>query len=64
MVKRLVELMGGRIAVESAGLSKGGAFTITVPLKLTTHQPPPAPQVPAPATKMYVSLMSIGSCVE
>ena len=33
VVKRLVELMGGRIAVES-GAAKGGSFTITVPLVL------------------------------
>lgn len=33
VVKRLVELMGGRIAVDS-GAAKGGSFTITVPLAL------------------------------
>ncbi len=31
VVKRLVELMGGRIAIDS-GAAKGGSFTITVPL--------------------------------
>jgi two-component system sensor histidine kinase RpfC len=32
VVKRLVELMGGRIAVDSGSAARGGSFTIAVPL--------------------------------
>ncbi|HTZ35367.1 MAG TPA: HAMP domain-containing sensor histidine kinase [Stellaceae bacterium] len=32
VVKRLVELMGGRIAVDSGSAARGGSFAITVPL--------------------------------
>lgn len=37
VVKRLVELMGGRIAIESRG-AKGGSFVITVPLTIEEQE--------------------------
>jgi two-component system sensor histidine kinase RpfC len=36
VVKRLIELMGGRIVVDSGNTAKGGAFTMTVPLIVDT----------------------------
>jgi signal transduction histidine kinase len=38
LAKRLVELMGGRFAIESA-LGKGTAVTITLPRKAVANQP-------------------------
>ncbi|HEY7855342.1 MAG TPA: ATP-binding protein [Terriglobales bacterium] len=41
IVKSLTELHGGRVTVESSGLGKGAAFTITVPLRAAAlHETP------------------------
>ncbi|MGD9636150.1 MAG: CheR family methyltransferase, partial [Pirellulales bacterium] len=49
LVKLLVELHGGSVAVESEGRGKGSKFTVRLPL--TTKQPDNAPDDSLPTTK-------------
>jgi signal transduction histidine kinase len=51
LVKKLVELHGGSVQAESAGLGKGSMFTVTLPL--ASIEPPTAPQ-PTATTEIVV----------
>jgi signal transduction histidine kinase len=46
LVRRIVEVHGGRIWVESAGQGKGTAFCFTLPPAHTSGQPTPGPGTP------------------
>jgi len=50
IVKHLVEMHGGRIAVRSDGLNKGSCFTVHLPLAARALQGPARPAVPAKAS--------------
>src|SRR5262249_31708931 len=47
IVRSLVEMHGGRVDVESAGLGQGAAFRITLPLQPQRRLPYEAPQMAA-----------------
>jgi PAS domain S-box-containing protein len=47
LVRRIVELHGGQVAVASAGIGRGTRFTVTLPLAVA--QPAAAPQPPTAA---------------
>jgi len=53
LVKSLVELHGGKVTAESAGLDKGSTFKVVMPVianpRVEGERPPQAEQTPAPA---------------
>ncbi|HYW58346.1 MAG TPA: ATP-binding protein [Polaromonas sp.] len=54
LVRTLMEMHGGRVAMSSAGLDEGSTFTLHVPLAAATVQPdaiPASPEAPAPAAE-------------
>ena len=50
IVKQLVELHGGEVAVESEGLGRGATFTVTLPLLAAVELPAPGASQPPAAT--------------
>jgi len=48
LVRQLVELHGGSVAVHSAGLGQGARFTVTLPLGQALPAAPAAPAAPMP----------------
>ena len=59
LVRHIVELHGGRVAVTSPGLNQGSTFTITLPIRAVARQPsePPAavaivPPAPPPKSSL------------
>ncbi|HKN77951.1 MAG TPA: response regulator, partial [Lysobacter sp.] len=58
LVKQLVEMHGGNIRVDSAGLGQGSCFSITLPLReaplVEAPKPAERPQVPAGSRRILV----------
>ncbi|MGH8490869.1 MAG: sensor histidine kinase, partial [Gammaproteobacteria bacterium] len=52
LVKNLLELHGGTVEVDSAGLGQGSEFMVRLPILVETPKPPPEPTVsePTPTT--------------
>jgi PAS domain S-box-containing protein len=44
LVRHLVELHGGTVTAESAGLGRGATFTVKLPMSVVQHPPTPPPQ--------------------
>lgn len=60
LTKRLVEMHGGTVAVESKGRGKGSTFTLTFPLLsrvVSAPVPQPLPFDPAPPRRMRILLV-------
>jgi PAS domain S-box-containing protein len=59
LVKRLVELHGGRIEVRSEGLGKGSEFLVRLRLVATTGPPPAAERIEAPSPKPSLRILVV-----
>ena len=62
LVRHIVELHGGRVSAESAGIGKGATFTVTLPVRALTPSPPdspPPPRVKAAALPTEAKLAGI-----
>jgi PAS domain S-box-containing protein len=65
VVKRLVELHGGSIAVRSDGPGQGSSFTVSIPLADGSEQPAPAPdRSPLAAATSPLSVMVVDDNVD
>ncbi len=51
LVRHIVELHGGHVAVESEGLGKGATFSITLPIRAVMPDPSPRPAAPKPQSE-------------
>jgi PAS domain S-box-containing protein len=54
LVRHIVELHGGQVAVASGGMGKGAAFTVTLPIRAVARpqgESPSPPRVSAPASQ-------------
>ncbi|MGC3997186.1 MAG: ATP-binding protein [Anaeromyxobacter sp.] len=59
IVRSLVDLHGGRVAVESNGNARGSTFTVWLPLAGRAPAPPPAPEPRAAAPADSVSVLVV-----
>lgn len=59
LVRRLVELHGGRVAAKSAGLGKGSEFTIRLPLAGDPPEPSSPVTVAGPASSVGLKILIV-----
>jgi signal transduction histidine kinase/ActR/RegA family two-component response regulator len=59
LVRHIVELHGGRVGVESAGLGRGATFWATLPISVAEERVPPADTETGPVTLEGISVLIV-----